>query len=155
MQPPMRLGTPCITVVRFVDTNILLYAVSALSDDSTKCGRALALLERGNLALSVQVIQEFYVQATRPSRSDALTAEQALRFLEAIDSFPVQPLTEQVFRHAVSISGRFGLSYWDSAILAAAQATGCKIVLSEDMSSEQDYDGIRVVNPFEDSSVES
>ena len=140
-----------MNAVRFVDTNILLYAVSALSEDSAKRGRALALLENGDLALSVQVIQEFYVQATRPSRADALTAEQALRFLEAIDSFPVQPVTEQIFRQAVSISRRFGLSYWDSAILAAADALGCEIVFSEDMSSEQDYDGIRVVNPFEDS----
>ncbi|MCY4271804.1 MAG: PIN domain-containing protein [bacterium] len=144
-----------MTAVRFVDTNILLYAVSALSEDSAKRSRALALLENGNLALSVQVIQEFYVQATRPNRSDALSAEQALRFLEAIDSFPVQPVTEQVFRNAASVSRRFGLSYWDSAILAAAQAMGCEIVLSEDMSSEQDYDGIRVVNPFNASSVES
>ena len=144
-----------MNAVRFVDTNILLYAVSALSEDSAKRGRALALLENGDLALSVQVIQEFYVQATRPSRADALTAEQALRFLEAIDSFPVQPVTEQIFRQAVIISQRFGLSYWDSAILAAADAMGCEIVFSEDMSSEQDYDGIRVVNPFEDSRAES
>jgi len=135
--------------VRFVDTNILLYAVSALSEDSAKRGRALALLEDGDLALSAQVIPEFYVQATRPSRPDALTAEQALRFLEAIDSFPVQPVTEQISRQAVSMSGRFGLSYWDCAILAAADAMDCEIVFSEDMSSEQDYDGIRVVNPFE------
>lgn len=144
-----------MNAVRFIDTNILLYAVSALSEDSAKRGRALALLENGDLALSVQVIQEFYVQATRPSRADALTAEQALRFLEAIDSFPVQPVTEQIFRQAVIISQRFGLSYWDSAILAAADAMGCEIVFSEDMSSEQDYDGIRVVNPFEDSRAES
>lgn len=138
-----------MTAVRFVDTNILLYAVSALSEDSAKRGRALALLEDGDLALSVQVIQEFYVQATRPSRPDALTSEQALRFLEAIDSFPVQPVTEQIFQQAVSISRRFGLPYWDSAILAAADAMGCEIAYSEDMSSEQDYDGIRVINPFD------
>ena len=140
-----------MTAVRFVDTNILLYAVSALSEDSAKRDRALSLLEDGDLALSVQVIQEFYVQATRPSRPDALTAEQALRFLEAIDSFPVQPMTEQIFQQAASISRRFGLSYWDSAILAAADAIGCEVVLSEDMSSEQDYDGMRVINPFQGS----
>ena len=138
-----------MTAVRFVDTNILLYAVSALSEDSAKRGRALALLEAGDLALSVQVIQEFYVQATRPSRPDALSPEQALRFLEAIDSFPIQPVTEEIFRRAVSLSHRFGLTYWDSAILAAADAMGCEIAYSEDMSSEQDYDGIQVINPFD------
>ena len=48
------------------------------------------------------------------------------------------------------MSQRFGLSYWDGAILAAARATGCDTVYSEDMSSEQDYDGLRVINPFAD-----
>ena len=138
-----------MTAVRFVDTNILLYAVSALSEDSAKRSRALALLEEGDLALSVQVIQEFYVQATRPSRPTHLPPNRQYVFWRAIDSFPVQPVTEQVFRQAVSISRRFGLSYWDSAILAAADAMGCEITYSEDMSSEQDYDGIRVINPFD------
>ena len=54
-----------------------------------------------------------------------------------------------VFRGAVTIRQRFGLSYWDAAILAAAMALGCDAVYSEDMSSEQDYGGIRVVNPYE------
>lgn len=60
----------------------------------------------------------------------------------------VQAVTLGVFRDAVSIRRRFGLSYWDAAILAAARTLGCDAVYSEDMSSEQDYGGIRVVNPF-------
>jgi predicted nucleic acid-binding protein len=48
----------------------------------------------------------------------------------------------------VSISRRFELSYWDGAILAAARAAGCDAVYSKDLSSEQDYDGLRVINPF-------
>lgn len=42
----------------------------------------------------------------------------------------------------------FGLSYWDCLILAAAKQSGCDAVYSEDMSASQDYDGIRVINPF-------
>lgn len=53
-----------------------------------------------------------------------------------------------MFRDAVSIRRRFGLSYWDAAILAAARTLACDAVYSEDLSSEQDYGGIRVVNPF-------
>jgi predicted nucleic acid-binding protein len=49
---------------------------------------------------------------------------------------------------AFALRDRFRLSYWDSAILAAAKACGCLVVFSEDLSSNQDYDGIRVVNPF-------
>ena len=136
--------------MRFVDTNVLLYAVSTASEDDAKRGRALALLTEGDLALSVQVLQEFYYQATRPSRPAALTPEQALRFLASLDDFPVQAVTREIFRAGVSISRRFGLSYWDAAILAAAHALGCDAVYSEDMNAGQDYAGLRVVNPFAD-----
>ena len=136
--------------MRFVDTNVLLYAVSALSENAAKRRRALALLEEDDLAISVQVLQEFYHQATRPSRPAAITPEQALRFIEAIDSLPVQPITLDTFRAGVAISQRFGLSYWDGAILAAARAMVCDAVYSEDMSSDQDYGGVRVLNPFVD-----
>ena len=139
--------------MRFVDTNVLLYAVSAESEQSGKRDRAIALLTESDLAISVQVLQEFYHQATRPGRLAALTPEQALSFIQSIDSFPVQPVTLEVFLAGVSISRRFGLSYWDGAILAAARALGCEIVYSEDLSPTQDYDGLRVANPFADASM--
>ena len=139
--------------MRFVDTNVLLYAVSAESEQSGKRDRAIALLTESDLAISVQVLQEFYYQATRPGRPAALTPEQAVRFIQSIDSFPVQPMTLEVFLAGVSISRRFGLSYWDGAILAAARAMGCEIVYSEDLSATQDYDGLRVANPFADASM--
>ena len=69
---------------------------------------------------------------------------------------PVQAVTLEVFRAAVSISRRFGLSYWDGAILAilaAARSLGCDAVYSEDLSSEQDYDGLRVINPFPEAPI--
>ena len=69
-------------------------------------------------------------------------------FLESIRGFPVHYVTFEVFRSAVSISGGFGLSYWDGAILAAARACGCDTVYSEDLSDHQDYDGVNVINPF-------
>ena len=78
-----------------------------------------------------------------------MTHEDALAFLEPILKLNVQPITLDIFRSAVAIRQRFGLSYWDGAILAAARALGCDAVYSEDMSSEQDYDGLRVINPFE------
>ena len=134
--------------MRFVDTNVLLYAVSALSEDTNKRRRALELIREPDLAISAQVLQEFYYQSTRPSRRWAITHEQALRFIESINSFLIQPITVELFRDAVSISWRFGLSYWDGAILAAARSVGCDAVYTEDLNPEQDYDGIRVINPF-------
>ena len=56
----------------------------------------------------------------------------------------------EVFQTAVVISHRFSVSYWDGAILAAARAAGCEAIYSEDFSTEQDYDGLRVINPFQE-----
>ena len=134
--------------MRFVDTNVLIYAVSATAEDEQKRRRALDLLARSDLALSVQVLQEFYVQSTRPSRPGALTHTEAVAFTESLRRFPVQAITIDVMHMALTICERFRLSYWDSAILAAARLSGCDIVYSEDLSSEQDYDGLRVENPF-------
>ncbi len=134
--------------MRFVDTNVLLYAASVLPEEEAKRLRARELLTEPDLAVSVQVLQEFYHQATRPTRPGRLTDDDAVRFLEPILEMRIQAVTLGVFRDAVSIRRRFGLSYWDAAILAAAGALGCDAVYSEDMSAEQDYGGIRVVNPF-------
>ena len=136
--------------MRFVDTNVLLHAVSLSPEDIDKRRIARELLTEAELAVSVQVLQEFYAQATRPTRSPPLTHDDALRFLEPVLGFYVQAVTLNLFHAGVSMSQRFGLSYWDGAILAAARATGCDTVYSEDMSSEQDYDGLRVINPFAD-----
>ena len=136
--------------MRFLDTNVLIYAVSPAPDETDKQRSAQQLLEAGDLALSVQVLQEFYHQATRTSRLGAITQDHALRFIESISHFPVQDVTREVLRAGVAISRRFRLSYWDGAILAAAAAIGCDAVYSEDMSTEQDYDGLRVINPFTD-----
>ena len=76
--------------------------------------------------------------------------EDALAFVGTLLRFPVQEITLDVFQAAVSISQRFGLSYWDGAILASARALECDAVYSEDLSHSQDYDGIRVINPFVD-----
>lgn len=134
--------------MRFVDTNVLIYAVSAAAEDEEKRRRALDLLARRDLALSVQVLQEFYVQSTRPSRPGALTHAESVAFIESLRRFPVQAITLDVMYTALAICGRFRLSYWDSAILAAARLSGCDIVYSEDLSADQDYDGLRVENPF-------
>ena len=137
--------------MRFVDTNVLIYAVSPSPEEAYKRRVAQELLTQDDLALSVQVFQEFYHQVTRPTRPHALTHEQAMGFVEIIDHVPIQELTFELFLAAVSISRRFRLSYWDGAILAAARISGCDAVYSEDLSAEQDYDGTRVINPFSES----
>jgi predicted nucleic acid-binding protein len=128
----------------------LLYAVSRAPEERDKAAVAREILRRRDLALSVQVLQEFYVQATRESRSDRLRHDQAVRLGESFCRYPVQELTLSVVRAAFVTRARWGLSYWDAAILEAARSSGCEIVLSEDLSDQENYDGIRVENPFHD-----
>jgi len=134
--------------VRFADTNVLLYAISRDADEQGKSARANEILEGGDVALSVQVLQEFYVQATRATRVDRITHEQAAGLVESFTRFPVQDTTVGVVRAALATRDRFQISYWDAAIIEAARAAGCDVVLSEDLGDGQDYAGVRVENPF-------
>ncbi len=134
--------------MRFVDTNVLLYAISRTPGEEPKARIARELLNDTALGMSTQVLQEFYVQATRASREHRLTHDQAASLVEAFTRFAVQDITMPVVRAAMATSDRFGLSYWDSAIIEAARALGCREVLSEDLADGGDYSGVRVTNPF-------
>jgi predicted nucleic acid-binding protein len=134
--------------VQFVDTNVLLYAISRDPAEQDKAKRANDILAGRDLALSVQVLQEFYVQATRASRPDPITHRQAVRLIESFRRYPVQDVTSAILMAALDTRKRFQLSYWDSAIIEASRAMGCAEVLSEDLSDGQDYAGVRVINPF-------
>jgi len=136
------------TTVRFVDTNVLLYAISRDPKERDKAVRANDILTARDIALSVQVLQEFYVQATRASRPDPITHEQAARLVESFLRFPVLDITTDLMLAAAASCQRLGVSYWDAAILEAARSLGCDVVLSEDLSDGQDYAGVRVENPF-------
>jgi predicted nucleic acid-binding protein len=134
--------------VRFIDTNVLLYAVSRDAEERVKAERANEILTARDLALSVQVLQEFYVQATRTSRPDPLTHGQAVELVESFLRFPVAPITAGLMLAAFATHRRFHISYWDAAILEASRSLGCDAVLSEDLSDGEDYAGVRVENPF-------
>lgn len=134
--------------MRFLDTNILLYSISRAREEIAKRKIAVELLERRDNALSVQVLQEFYVQATRPTRSDAVPHDIAAGLIGAWLRFPVQDITVAVMSGALAIKADFGLSYWDAAIVAAARAIGCEELISEDMSHGREIAGVVITNPF-------
>ncbi|MBZ5633916.1 MAG: PIN domain-containing protein [Acidobacteriia bacterium] len=134
--------------MRFVDSNILIYAIASGSDEREKSERALRLLEEPDLATSVQVLQEFYVQATCATRKHNISHKDAVAFIQAICEFPVQEVTVGVLQAALATKHRYQISYWDAAIIEAARALGCREILSEDLSDGQDYGGVRVRNPF-------
>lgn len=133
---------------RFLDTNILLYSISRAREEIEKRVIAEVLLDSGDNALSVQVLQEFYVQATRPTRADALPHDIAAGLVRTWLRFRVQEITLPVMLGALEIKAAHRLSYWDAAIVSAARALGCRELLSEDMAHGREMEGVVVVNPF-------
>ena len=116
--------------------------------EHAKAEIARSLLGATDLALSAQVLQEFYVQATHTRRSHRLTHVQASALIEAWLRFPVADTTTRLVVAAMESAPRFGVSYWDAAVIEAARILGCDTLLSEDLSHGRDYDGVLVKNPF-------
>lgn len=142
------IATTLTIVVRFVDTNVLLYAVSTAEDERDKHERALVVLQNDDLVVSVQVLQEFYVQATRASEAEPLTHDQAVSLIESWMRFPVQEISTAVMRNALATRIRWQISYWDAALVEAARAARCSIILSEDLQDGMDFAGVRIQDPF-------
>ena len=132
----------------FFDTDILLYSISHDAAETEKRDRAIALLDGDDGALSVQVLQEFYVQATRSTRPDRLTHDLATGLIRRWTRFRVQEMTLTILAGALEIKAAHGFSYWDCAIIAAARALGCRELYSEDMSHGREIDGVTIINPF-------
>ncbi len=135
----------------FVDTNILVYAFDQSAGD--KRDRARSLLDqlwsdmRGHL--SVQVLQEFYVVVTQKVRGP-LESEAAAEIVRDLSYWNIHaPVAEDVLG-AIDLQQRYETSFWDAMILWSARQLGCGEVWSEDLSEDQDYEGVRVVNPFQE-----
>ena len=136
-----------MTVESFIDTNIFVYAAAGRGAEEFKRMRALKLIERENFGLSAQVLQEFYVTVVRKLRVP-LTPDAALEWIEQLESFPCLPLDSRFVKIAAEASERHHLSYWDGAIVAAAELLGAKTLYTEDLSDGQQYGAVCVCNPF-------
>ena len=132
----------------FVDTNVLLYAVGALVEERDKRAAARAILERDDLVLSTQVLQELYVQATRATKPDRLAHEKAVELVESLMRYPVVETTVSPVRQAIATAARWRISNWDAAVVEAARIGRCPTVLSEDLQSGMNVAGVTVRNPF-------
>lgn len=136
-----------MTVRVFFDTNVLVYAAIGTGKDEPKRKRALELIESEDFGTSAQILQEFFVTVAKKA-AHPLSAAQALEWIEQWMVFPCQVIDHQLVRIAIEQSERYRISYWDAAILAAADALGAHTVYSEDLSDGQQYGRVRVVNPF-------
>lgn len=113
-----------------------------------KAAKAIALLEREDCVLSVQVLQEFYVQATRATRHTPLPHTMAADLIRTWLRFQVQDNTIAILQSALEIKAAHGFSYWDSAVLAAASIAGCTELYTEDLTHGRSVEGVKIVNPF-------
>ena len=132
----------------FLDTNVLLYAVSTAEAEAEKTQAARAVVQSADWAWSAQVAAEFIRASTSPRQPKPLTRVEARRWVETWMAFPMAAVDGALVLEAVEIAERFQISHFDAQILAAAKRMGCATVYSEDLSHGQDYGGVRVVNPF-------
>jgi len=132
----------------FLDANVLLYASSSAPGDARKREVAEKLILKEPFALSAQVLQEYIANALKKPAL-GITEANIDATLRLAAKVRVQPVTHEIVVRAVILRRRYQISQWDAAILAAAAALGCATVYSEDMNDGQDYDGVRVVNPFQ------
>lgn len=138
---------------RFVDTNILVYAHDTSA--GVKQERARALLEElwdtRDGCLSVQILQEFFVNVTRkiPKPLDAAAAKEIIADLSR---WRVHVPAPDDVLGAIGLHQRTGISFWDAMMIRSAVEIGCEVVYSEDLNHGQLYDSTRVENPFLDAS---
>lgn len=133
----------------FVDTNILLYArdISEPERQALAAARLDELWEKRTGRLSVQVLNEYFVNVTR-KLDPGLSPEEAWDDMEALSVWEPLPIDMTLVGRTFAIQRRYKLSWWDSMIVAAAEAAGCSRILSEDLADGASYFGITVENPF-------
>ena len=131
----------------FLDANVLVYAQDAGSAKKQQISREVIarLSSSADGVISTQVIQEFYVAATRKLGVPPLAAKGILKTFAVFETVQVSPA---LIQEAVDCSILNQLSFWDALILAAAAAAGCGVVLSEDLNPGQVILGVKVKNPF-------
>ena len=136
-----------MAVSHCLDTNVLIYAFSKASGDVAKTRIARDWVNREDWGVTLQVLQEFYVNAVRTPHQ--LGHDDALAMIEEIaSSRPVAVIDIPLMRHALQLKSRYRISYWDAAVVAGARRLGASVLVSEDLAHGQDYGGVRVLNPF-------
>ena len=130
-----------------LDSNVLVYALSDAPSERNKRNTAATLLAEQDFGTSYQVLMETWVVATR-KMAKPVSEQKVAVFLDRVVAFPCVPGTPDLYRQAFRLSRRYKINPYDAAIVAAAQELGAHTLYSEDLSDEQQYDGVKVVNPF-------
>lgn len=131
----------------FLDTNILLYAAMGRKSDPGKFAVARRIVAEEDYGTSGQVLAEFFVNATRMGRSP-LSRAKASEWVETIALKPCQSVDPDIVRDAIKSSDQYKLSYWDAAIIVAADRMKARTLYTEDLEHGQAYGSVTAINPF-------
>jgi predicted nucleic acid-binding protein len=144
-----RAGKRFTTVPSFVDTNILIYAEDRDAKSKHDVARDLLveLWDQRSGVLSVQVLQEFYVNVTRKMKKP-LAPAKALEIVEEYLTWTVVENSGRLLVAAIDLQQRSQLSFWDSMVVQAALESGCDRLYTEDLNNGQRFGSLVVVNPF-------
>ena len=122
--------------------------------DAKKKTIAAKIVRTENISLSAQVMQEFYTIAIKKA-DFGLSPDQGFAWLEKLEAFPCAPITPSLVKTAVLYAVRYQISYWDAAIIAAAETLGARTLYTEDLNHGQVYGAVPVINPFLDAKLQS
>ena len=131
----------------FLDTNVLVYAQDLDAPHKRERSRQLMteMAASGRGVISIQVLQEYYVTATRKMGVAPLAAKSVV---QSFRMFEVVQLSPDLIEQAIDRSVLSQLSFWDALIVAASAASGCTTIYSDDLNAGQVIGGVKVVNPF-------
>ena len=131
----------------FLDTNVLVYAVSGDPREAAKAARALDLIDTADFGISGQVLQEFYVTVVRKI-AVPLRAGGSARMGRTVRDVPLPPSRRRYRTTRCGDQRAVPDQLLGRAIVAAAQSLGARTLFTEDLNHGQDYGGVRVVDPF-------
>lgn len=133
----------------FIDTNVILYSKDARDSHKQSIADELVAqgIREGTMVVSTQVLNEFYVNATQ-KLDPGMSREDARTVCRSLSAVSCEPITKETSAAAWDVQDRFGLSWWDSLIVASALLARCSLLVTEDLQDGLHIDGLRVVNPF-------
>ncbi|MGN6551854.1 MAG: PIN domain-containing protein [Pararhizobium sp.] len=133
----------------FLDTNILLYAALGREHAQSRFAAARRIVLEEDYCTSAQVLAEFFVNAQKSKGARRpLDRAKAFEWVRIIAKKPCQPVDARLVAEGIAHASRYEISYWDGAIIAAAERLGASILYTEDLNHDQNYGTVRVVNPF-------
>ena len=133
----------------FVDTNLLLYSFdpTVVLKHTVSVAILKSIWERNTGCISIQVLQEFYVNSTR-KLSPPMSLSNAKKIVERYSTWQVHVPTAQDIVKAIDLQQRSQASFWDAMIIQSASSLRCTTLWSEDLNHGQKYLGVEVKNPF-------